>query len=92
MFLHPAIIAHLLTFCSSRTRESAVAINLAKIPPPGSPVYSPPVEVNLAALLQVTERRWSMCCSISLGVEVLAEDRNGAITHRWCAGAWPSMS
>lgn len=26
------------------------------------------------------------------GVEVLAENRNGAITHQWRAGAWPSMS
>lgn len=50
LFLHPAITTHLLTSCSARARESAAAINLAHIPPSGSPVYLPLVEVNLAAV------------------------------------------
>lgn len=67
LFLHPAIIAHLLTFCSSRTRESAVAINLTKIPPRFTCLFAPcgGESGGPLSLLQVTER--SMCCSISLG-------------------------
>jgi len=91
MFLHPAITAHLVTSCSARTRESAVAINLPEIPPPSSPVYLPRVEVNLAAVPRLLRtRRVEMECALQFICE--AEALEEAITHQQRAGARPSMA